>query len=882
MQALLKKLNKINVKIDLVDEKLNIQAPKGVVTEDLLNEIKLHKSELIRFIALYKNENDTTSVIPKAPKQSSYELSSSQKRMWLLNQFEKESIIYNMPGVFELKGFLSINFLEKAFLALIERHESLRTSFEENDLGEIRQVILDIEHVKFQLQYEEVLHQENNLEKLKSIIEAETNFSFDLSSDALLRAKLIKTSHDTYTFVCVTHHIISDGWSSEVMINELFTLYDFYANDLVLPLDPLQIQYKDYAVWQQNQLKQKSNDIHKNYWGEKFAGDLPILDLPGYQSRPVVKTYNGNFIIQNISTDLYREFQNLCKSQDSTLFMGLLSVINVLLYKYTQQSDIIIGSPIAGREYAELQNQIGVYVNTLALRTEFDGNDNFKAILTNVKKIVLDAYEHQVYPFDELVEKLAIKRDISRNPLFDVVVTLQNKGNSGQLLQTNSLQIKELQLEENTISKFDLEFAFQENEDQLSLAITYNTDIYNYDFVKAILSHFSVLLEDIVKHPIISVQSLNYLTSAEKRTLLYDFNDTYVDYPVDKTIIELFEEQAAKTPDNIAVVFENNTLTYQELNQKANQIGNYLRNNYNIQADDFIGIKLQRGSNLIVAILGVLKSGAAYIPIDPSYPKDRIDYIESDSNIKLLIDQTEVELIYSEIGKYSKLNIEKINYSHDLAYAIYTSGTTGNPKGVLIEHKSLINLCHWHITEFDITAFSKSTLFSGVGFDASVWEIFPYLIKGSSLFPINDQGIRFNSEKLVDFYQNHNISHSYVPTAICNDLINRDLALANIKLLVGGEALVINKQTKLEIYNNYGPTENTVVSTSWKVDTNKTGVIPIGSPVSNTQIYILDEQKQPLPIGVSGKIYVSGAGIARGYLNMPQLTAEKFVTNPFV
>ncbi|KQB41364.1 non-ribosomal peptide synthetase [Flavobacterium aquidurense] len=882
MQALLKKLNKINVKIDLVDEKLNIQAPKGVVTEDLLNEIKLHKSELIKFIALYKNENNRTSVIPKASKQSSYELSSSQKRMWLLNQFEKESIIYNMPGVFELKGFLSVNFLEKAFLALIERHESLRTSFEENDLGEIRQVILDIEHVKFQLQYEEIRDHENDAENLKSIIQAETNFSFDLSSDALLRAKLIKTSHDTYAFVCVMHHIISDGWSTEVMINELFTLYDFYANELVIPLHPLQIQYKDYAVWQQNQLRQKGSDIHKNYWTEKFSGEVPVLDLPGYQSRPVVKTYNGNFITQEISTDVYREFQNLCKSQDSTLFMGLLSVIKVLLYKYTQQSDIIIGSPIAGREYVELQNQIGVYVNTLALRTQFDGNDNFKTVLTNVKKIVLEAYEHQVYPFDELVENLTVKRDISRNPLFDVVVTLQNNSNSGQTLQNNSLQIKELQLEENTISKFDLEFAFQENENKLSLAITYNTDIYNYDFVQAILSHFSVILDEVVKQPVTSVRSLNYLTSTEKRTVLYDFNDTHIHYPVDHTIIELFEEQAAKTPDNIAVVFENNTLTYQELNEKANQIGNYLRNNYNIQPDNFIGVKLHRSNDLIVSILGVLKSGAAYIPIDPAYPQDRIDYIESDSNIKVLIDQKELQLIYNEIGKYSKLNIEKINHPNDLAYAIYTSGTTGNPKGVLIEHKNLINLCHWHITEFDVTESSKATLFSGVGFDASVWEIFPYLITGSSLFPINDEGIRFNSNKLVDFYQNHNISHSYVPTAICNDLINMDVAVPNIKLLVGGEALIINKQTKLEIYNNYGPTENTVVSTSWKVNTNKTGIIPIGSPISNTQIYILDEQKQPLPIGVSGKIYVSGASIARGYLNLPELTAEKFVTNPFV
>ncbi|MGX5686869.1 amino acid adenylation domain-containing protein, partial [Chryseobacterium cucumeris] len=883
MQSLLKKLNKINVKIDLVDEKLNIQAPKGVMTEDLINEIRLHKNELIEFIALYKNDNNNISLIPKAPKQLSYELSSSQKRMWLLSQSEKGNSVYNMPSVFELRGSLSISSLEKAFLALIERHESLRTSFKENNFGEARQIVSDIEQIKFQLQYEEICNPENQLEKLQSIIHDETNFSFDLSSDSLLRAKLIKTSDDTYVFICVVHHIISDGWSSEVMISDLFTFYDYYINDLAnLPFHPLQVQYKDYAVWQQSQLKQAGNDIHKNYWIEQFNGEFPLLDLPGYQARPIIKSYTGNLITQIINKDLYEDFQKLCKSQNSTLFMGLLSIINVLLYKYTRQSDIIIGSPIAGREHVELQNQIGVYVNTLALRTQFNNNDSFKQVLQNVKEIVLNAYEHQVYPFDELVENLDIKRDISRNPLFDIVVTLQSMGNSDQRLQkSSSLQVKEFQLEDNTISKFDLEFAFLENENELSLSITYNTDIYNDDFVKAILNHFTVLLEDIIKQPIATIQTLNYLTSTEKHKLLYDFNNTYADFPADKTIIELFEEQVDKTPDNVAVVYEGDLLTYQELNEKANQIGSYLRNKYKIKADDFVGIKLNRSSNLIISILGILKSGAAYIPIDPAYPQDRIKYIENDSNIKLLIDQKELEYISEEVRGYSKLNIEKINNSNDLAYVIYTSGTTGNPKGVLIEHKSLVNLCHWHINEFDVKECSKSTLFAGVGFDASVWELFPYLISGSSLFPINNEETRFDSKKLIDFYKDYNISHSYIPTAICNDLINRDVAIDNVKLLVGGEALIINKESELEIYNNYGPTENTVVSTFCKVGKNTKGIISIGSPISNTQIYILDEQKQLLPIGVFGKIHVSGTGIARGYLNMPELTTEKFITHPY-
>ncbi|HMJ46653.1 MAG TPA: condensation domain-containing protein, partial [Ferruginibacter sp.] len=509
MQTLLKKLNKFNVKIDLVDKKIVIQAPKGIMTEDLLNEIKLHKNDLIEFITLYKAKENEYTFIPVVPEQTSYTLSSSQRRLWLLSLFEEGNIAYNTPSVFELKGDVKIFSLQSAFQSLIERHESLRTVFKEDETGEVKQVILNHEEIKFQLQYEDVSDEENWLKKTRLIIQNEASYKFDLSVDYLLRAKLVKTSKETYIFICVMHHIISDGWSAEVMTNELFTLYEAYAKGNVNPLPALQLQYKDYAAWQQDQLKNNSIEDHKSYWLQQFEGELPILDLPTHQPRPAIKTYIGKSVNKFYDKSLFEDFNDLCQSQASTLFMGLLATVKVLLYKYTNQKDIIIGSPIAGRQHSDLQNQIGFYVNTLALRTQFDGKDNFKQLLLNVKEVTLGGHEHQVYPFDELVEQLPLKRDMSRNPLFDTIITLQNsdefKKNKPKI---ESLEISEFEFKEDITSRFDLEFGFIEFEKGLSLIITYNKDIYDQNFIEGMLRHFSRLLEQIIINPSLSISQL--------------------------------------------------------------------------------------------------------------------------------------------------------------------------------------------------------------------------------------------------------------------------------------------------------------------------------------------------------------------------------------
>lgn len=738
MEGLLKKLTESNIKIDFVDEKLDIQAPKGVMTQDLLNEIKSHKEELIAFFTLYKAKKEKYQLISKAPEQSSYVLSSSQQRLWFLSQFDDGSTVYNMTSVLELNGNLSIPHLESAFNVLVGRHESLRTVFKEDD-GEVRQVILNADESKFQLQLVDLSNGEVSDQKVKEIVEEEISYAFDLSSDSLVRVKLIKKSSDTYIFISVMHHIISDGWSTEVMTNELFALYDAFTKGNPSPLPALELQYKDFAEWQQYQLKNDSTEKHKTYWLQKFSGELPVLDLPVYQSRPTIRTYKGKSVKKLLDKALVKKFKGLCQSQDSTLFMGLLAVVKVLFFRYTNQKDIILGSPIAGREHLDLQNQIGFYVNTLCLRTQFGANDNFKELLSNIKEVTLGAYEHQIYPYDALVEQLPLKKDMSRNPLFDVMITLQNTDelkvsiNGSEDIVIKAYEAKGYDDEERAISKVDIEFIFEETEEGFNIVLLYNTAIYSEDFIVNMLGHFEVLMQNIVAHPEFSISLLDYLTEKEIHQLLFDFNDTEMEYPKDKTIIDLFESQVKLTPHNIAIVFEEKKITYKELNEKSNQLAHYLRVNYAIQSDDLVGVKLSRSEQMIVALLGILKSGAAYVPVDPNYPQERIAYIEKESNSKTILDEKALAVFNEVQDQYSKSNIESKNQPHDLAYVIYTSGTTGNPKGVMVEHRNAVNFLYGMDNSIFLNEKEHLLAITSISFDISILELFWTLTRGITI-----------------------------------------------------------------------------------------------------------------------------------------------------
>ncbi|GAA0710921.1 hypothetical protein GCM10009430_00030 [Aquimarina litoralis] len=823
--------------------------------------------------------------IPKTLEKASYPLTSSQRRIWVLSQFEEGSKAYNIPGAFELKGFLDIAKFRSAFAYLIKRHESLRTIFKVDDKGEVGQYIVDTTSLDFEIDY----YDDNNLDsdkgKLVDLVESVYNYCFDLAVAPLVRLGLIKVANHNHLLVFNLHHIISDGWSIEVLIRELFSTYNALLQDKSIDLPSLSIQYKDYAVWQHKEASKEGIMISQQYWLDRFSSNVPVLELPISKPRPKVKSYHGDSLKYTFSKDLSKGLQHFSDQYGASLFMVLMAGVNGLFSRYTNTGDIILGTPIAGRNHSDLEHQVGLYLNTLAIRTEFDPSASFEKLLELQKQTLLDGYSHQDYPFDNLIEQLDIHHETSRSALFDVMVVLQNQ----QGLFTDSttyfegLEVTPYKELSRKVSQFDMSFIFSHNSETLELTLEYNTDIYNFSDIERLVFHLINFLERSLVSPQKRITDIDYLDDQEKRELLHDFNTTVEDYPLDNTIIDLFRRQVAKTPEATALVYEDKELTYRELDKLSNQLAHYLIEEYSIDSEDLVGIKLERNDCFVISLLAALKSGAAYVPIDPSYPDQRIAYIEKDSNCKVTID-SDLFVSFRE-GQDFPVTLPIIDLSpNDLAYVIYTSGSTGKPKGVMIEHRSLVNLCFWHIDYYGLDATSRGTLYAGVGFDASVWEVYPYLLSGGSLYPISRQEVRYDVSNLVSFIRDHKITHCYLPTKVCEGLYHEGYRLEGVKILTGGEALNLphTDDEGLTIYNNYGPSENTVVTTSFDLRYRTSERLPIGFPISNTQIYIISEDALLQPVGVVGELCISGAGLSRGYLHREALTNEKFIAHPFI
>jgi amino acid adenylation domain-containing protein/non-ribosomal peptide synthase protein (TIGR01720 family) len=833
------------------------------------------------------------AAIEPAPEQEDYVLSSSQRRMWLLSQFQEANIAYNMNGVRLFEGTLDLRAFLQAFQSLLVRHESLRTVFRENEQGELRQVILPAAVAyAFAIYYKDLRGKEEQQALVKRLVQMEHDTAFDLSSGPLLRASLYQVEDNRWVFSYAMHHIISDGWSMRLLESEVMALYQAYARSEENPLQPLRIHYKDFALWEQQQLSGEQLQQHRDYWTEQLQGPLPVLDLPADRARPLVKTYRGGMLYKNIDAETTQELKALGEQQGATLFMALIAAVNTLLYRYSGQQDIIIGSPTAGREHVDLENQIGCYVNTLALRTRFNAADSYKEILDRVKQVTLEAYEHQVFPFDELLGILELPRDSARNPLFDVTVVLQNT-ELAALQQAEpaggELRISPYGIGEHVSSKFDLTFNFVEMNGGLHMALEYNSDLFDRSTAERIATHLEQLLHAALREPGKPVQSLAFLNAGEERQLLHDFNDTNVAWPSGKTINTLFEEQVEKTPDAIALVFEERSLTYRQLNETSNQLAHYLKTGGDISPDEFIAIQLERSEWMIIAILAVLKSGAAYVPIDNDYPAARIGHMLEDSKSRMVIDTALLERFRSEQDQYGKENPSTpgLLSSHP-AYAMYTSGSTGQPKGVLVEHRSVVRL----VCPCSFAPLTGNEVLLGTGafsFDATTFEYWSMLLHGGTLVLCPKETL-LDSQKLRQEIESRKVDMMWFTAGWLHQLVDEDPSVfAGLKtVLTGGDKLSVTHINRLHqrypgltIINGYGPTENTTFSLTYEIPAGASH-IPIGKPISNSTAYVLDAQGQLCPVGVAGELCVGGAGLARGYLNNPELTEEKFIAHPFV
>ncbi|MEH2198295.1 amino acid adenylation domain-containing protein [Nostoc sp.] len=857
---------------------------------DILKRIETlspEKRELV--LQKLKKQQQSTSdnkLIPIS-RQQLLPVSFAQQRLWFLDQLEGENCVYNVPFFLQISGCLQIAALQQAITAIIQRHEVLRTSFCVVNESPI-QVIHANPKLTMQLIDWRQLTEADQLKKAQQLAIEELQQPFDLSNPPLLRVKLLQLSDQSHLLFLVIHHIVCDGWSMQIFRRELFTLYTAFCAGKPSPLPELSLQYADFAHWQRQWLQGEVLQKQLNYWQKQLAAVPPLLELPTDQPRPSTQTYRGRSEFGALNQNLTQKLKRLSQESGTTLFMTLLTAFALLLSRYSGQEDIVVGSAIANRNLRQTEPLIGFFVNTLALRTNLQGNPTFLELLERVKQVTLDAYDHQDLPFEKLVDELGLERSLSYHPLFQVAFGLQNE--TQETLEIPGLTLNPFKWE-NTTTLFDLSLMVRETPQGLTGEWEYATDLFTATTIQRMVGNFAVLIQGIVDNPQQPINTLPLLTEIECQQL-QQWNQTETDYSLNQTLVDLFEAQVAKTPDNLALVFESQSLTYQQLNQKANQLAYYLIQNHQIQPDTLIGICVERSLDMIIGVLGILKSGAAYVPIDPNYPQERIEFMLEDSGTSVLLTQSHLkeQLPLTKL-KHQTICLDRETFNSaltdnpnpqsnpdNLAYIIYTSGSTGQPKGVMIEHRAIVNLSLAWAEIFQVQHNSRWLQFGSFSFDLSIGEIATALSAGACLYLAKKETL-LPSQTLVDLLADYKISHFALPPSALSVLPQAILPDLQA-IIVGGEACPAEFVTQWSrgrcFFNCYGPTESTVIATIANCEPN--GKKPsIGQPLSNIRIYILDAHNQPLSLGIPGELCIAGVGLARGYLNRPDLTAEKFI-----
>jgi amino acid adenylation domain-containing protein len=840
-------------------------------------------------------------------KATYFPLSFAQQRLWFLDRLHPDSSSYNLAFGVRLSGVLDITALEKTLNEIVRRHETLRTSFtvvEDRSLQVIAPALtLDLPVVNLQGISE--VDRENEISRLA---EEETRKPFNLSQAPLLRATLLRSSQTEYVLLLTMHHIISDAWSIAILIQEVATLYAAFSSGKLSPLPELTIQYADFAVWQRQQLQNQEWEAQLAYWQQQLENCPPVLQLPTDRPRPAVQTFRGATQSFSLSSELSQAIASLSRQAEVTLFMTLLAAFKTLLYRYTSQEDILVGSPIANRHRAETNDLIGFFVNTLVLRTDLSGNPSFWELLKRVKECTLSAYAHQDLPFEYLVEKLQPDRDLSHNPLFQVSFGLQNVPTDK--LELPGLAIDYLKLESQT-ANFDLSLDIYETESGIAGVIEYSTDLFDAATISRMVGHFINLLSAITANPQQPISQLPLLSPSERDWLLGEGREGERERGKEGEnyfcIHQLFEKQVERTPNAIAVVFGEQHLTYQELDRQANHLAHHLQQ-LGVEPEVLAGICVDRSLEMVIGILGILKAGGAYVPLDPAYPSERLAFMLADSQVPVLLTQShlvatlpkhnaQVVCLDSKWEILTPNSEFRIPNSQTLAYIIYTSGSTGKPKGVEVTHANVVRLLEATQSWFDFNSEDAWTLFHSYAFDFSVWEIWGALLYGGRLV-IVPYWVSRSPATFYDLLCQQQVTVLNQTPSAFRQLIQLEASGTrspnlNLRLVIfGGEALEIQSLKPWfeshgdefpQLVNMYGITETTVHVTYRPLtmaDLNQTGSL-IGCPIPDLQVYVLDRYLQPVPIGVPGEMYVGGAGLARGYLNRPDLDAEKFISSPF-
>ncbi|WP_075343710.1 non-ribosomal peptide synthetase [Tenacibaculum agarivorans] len=877
---ILKEAKQQGVKIGVKGSSLTVKSAAPINSE-LIQKIKENKPEIIKYIQNLRSKNKTSALKKVTPYDretvTKVPLSFGQERLWFVDKLQG-SEAYHMPFILQFEGDLDASIIEKSFINIITRHEVLRTNILSEDGVGYQEVISPENWTLLQ----EKVSEETLEEKLEQFLTT----PFDLSSDYKLKVCLYAIGNSKYVLACVFHHIASDGWSEDILVNEFTIIYNALQWGTEINLPPLTLQYADYAVWQRKYLEGSVLNFQLSYWEEKLKNVTP-LSLPTDRPRPAVQNTAGDCISVSLSKELSDDLNALCEREGVTIFMLLLTTFKVLLSRYSGQDDICVGTPIANRTQTELESMIGFFVNTLALRGDLSENPSFSDVLKQIKNTTLEGYDYQLAPFEKIVDRVVTARDMSKTPLFQVLFVLQNTSdNDEEEVKETEIEVSEnLKISEygfDTVSSmFDLTLDVRESGQCFVLDMIYSTTLFDSTTINRMLTHYQELLKAIIKDTTQSIGNLPMLTNEEKRELVSTFNDTSVTYPTDTTIINLFLEQVNTTPNAVAVVFEEKELTYAALNERSNQLANYLLSNHIIKKEAPVSVILERSDWLLVSFLAILKAGACYVPVDPSYPKDRKEYIQQDSGSIFVIDDAFINSFKENSASYSK-EIPNVQVdANDLAYIIYTSGSTGKPKGVMIEHQNIINTLLSQIASFSITSEDNCLQFASQSFDASIWELGISLLSGASLYIIKEER-KSEISFFKEYIQENKITFATLPPAFLQLLEVEDLK--GVKTLVtAGEAIPLGLAKEFsENYtyvNAYGPTETSICATTFHGEIKDR--VPIGKPIDNTQIYILNDLNELLPIGVVGELCVGGIGVARGYLNREELTKEKFITNPF-